>query len=128
MRVRSSDRFQKPYPFQADIVVSVDSVFEQKLDAINELVSQAYEGGAGGSVEHVQAIPPASDPADRRAWLKARWSRRQSSVADEHRDLLIDLYGGERGRAVQFAEAFELCEYGRRPAPEELRKMFPLQD
>ncbi|WP_372898945.1 PIG-L deacetylase family protein, partial [Stieleria sp.] len=30
----SSDRFQKPYPFEADIVVDVDSVFEQKVDAL----------------------------------------------------------------------------------------------
>ena len=32
----SSDGFKKPYPFQADIVVGVDDVFEQKLKAINE--------------------------------------------------------------------------------------------
>ena len=40
----SSDRFQKPYPFRPDIAVAVDDVFEQKLQAIDKLVSQAYEG------------------------------------------------------------------------------------
>lgn len=40
-----SDGFLKPHPFQADIAVSVDNVFETKLDAIHELTSQAYEGG-----------------------------------------------------------------------------------
>ena len=29
----SSDGFQKPYPFNADVAVSIDDVFEQKLDA-----------------------------------------------------------------------------------------------
>ena len=41
----SSDRFQKPYPFKADIAVSIDDVFDQKVDAIHELASQHYEGG-----------------------------------------------------------------------------------
>jgi hypothetical protein len=26
---------------------------------------------------------------------------------------------------VQYAEAFEICEYGRQPNKEELRKLFP---
>jgi LmbE family N-acetylglucosaminyl deacetylase len=52
----SSDRFQKPYPFQADIAVSVDDVFEQKVDALTELVSQTFEGGAGGSPEFLEQL------------------------------------------------------------------------
>ena len=39
----SSDRFQKPYPFEADIVVDVDSVFEKKVSALTALVSQTFE-------------------------------------------------------------------------------------
>ena len=30
----SSDRFKKPYPFEADIAVAIDDVFEQKVDAL----------------------------------------------------------------------------------------------
>jgi N-acetylglucosamine malate deacetylase 1 len=122
----SSDRFQRPYPFRADIAVAIDDVFEQKIDAINEIVSQAYEGGAGGSEEHMSNVPPASDPAGRRAWLKARWSQRQGREANEHREALIRLYGEERGRAVQFAETFEICEYGRRPRAAVIRVLFAL--
>jgi len=29
---------------------------------------------------------------------------------------------------VKYAEAFEICEYGRRPSPEELKKLFPLAE
>ena len=121
----ASDGFRKPYPFQADIAVSIDDVFQTKLDAIHELPSQAYEGGASGSEEHVRSVPPEVDPTARKAWLKARWSERQSGEANRSRDVLTRLYGDERGKAVKFAETFELCEYGSRPSPEEIRRLFP---
>src|SRR5438445_1659584 len=41
-----SDRFERPNPFRADIVVALDDVIEKKLDAIDTLVSQFFEGGA----------------------------------------------------------------------------------
>lgn len=124
----SSDSFKKPYPFQADIAVAIDDVFEKKLDALNELVSQVYEGGAGGSQAHVASIPPASDAAGRRAWLKRGWTTRHTAEANRYRAALIRWYGRERGEAVKLAEVFEICEYGRRPNAEELKKLFPFFD
>lgn len=124
----SSDGFQKPYPFTPDIAVSVDDSFEQKLDGIHELTSQHYEGGAGGSEEHVKSVPPASDEVGRRAWLKRRWGARQGSEAEKYRDLLIKLYGEEKGKAVRYAETFEICEYGRRPSAAEIKTLFPFYD
>lgn len=121
----ASDGFRKPYPFQADIAVSVDDVFETKLDAIHALPSQAYEGGASGNEELVRSVPPEADPKARKAWLKARWSERQTAEANRFRDVLTRLYGEERGKAVKFAETFELCEYGSRPTPEEIKRLFP---
>jgi LmbE family N-acetylglucosaminyl deacetylase len=124
----SSDGFQKPYAFHADVAVSLDDVFDQKVDAIHELTSQVYEGGASGSPEFVRQAPPASDDAGRRAWLRGRWEERQGREADRFRETLVRFYGPERGKAVRFAEAFELCEYGRRPTADELRKLFPFFD
>lgn len=121
----SSDGFRKPYPFSADVAIAIDDVFDKKLEAVHELQSQHYEGGASGSVEHVRSVPPESDVAGRKTWLKAKWSDRQSAEADRNRELLIKLYGEERGKAVKYAEVFELCEYGSRPNPEELKKLFP---
>ncbi len=121
----SSDGFQKPYPFQANIAVALDDVFDQKLDGLHELTSQTYEGGASGTAEFVRSVPPASDEAGRRAWLRARWVDRQSREASRFRASLLQWYGEERGQAVKYAEAFEICEYGRRPTPEEIRKLFP---
>ncbi|QDU27969.1 Mycothiol S-conjugate amidase [Anatilimnocola aggregata] len=124
----SSDLFQKPYAFRPDVVVALDEVFTQKLDAIHELTSQVYEGGASGSEEFVRKVPLARDEAGRKAWLREKWEDRQGREADRNRDLLIKLYGEERGKKVRFAESFELCEYGRRPTADELKKLFPFFD
>lgn len=121
----SSDGFKKPYPFKADIAVAVDDVFDQKLTAIHEMPSQHYEGGANGSEEYVKNVPPASDEAGRKAWLRARWTARQGGEADRFRETLVKWYGPEKGAAVKFAEAFEICEYGRQPSPDEIKVLFP---
>ncbi|MBI3866265.1 MAG: PIG-L family deacetylase [Planctomycetia bacterium] len=124
----SSDGFRKPYPFQPDVAVSVDDTFDTKLDAIHELPSQAYEGGANGSEELVRSVPPESDSKGRKAWLRARWADRQSAEANRFRDVLTRLYGEERGKAVKYAETFELCEYGSRPTADEIKRLFPFFD
>src|SRR5438128_1330677 len=73
------DSFQKPQPFKADIAVSIDSVIEKKLDALDALESQFYEGGALGSA----ALMP-SDPAkekERRKEVRANFARRNQALA-----------------------------------------------
>ena len=118
------DRFTRPYPFQADIAVSIDDVFEKKLHALDALESQVYEGGANGSAQ-IMRQRKANDPVARKEILKASWLGRNGRIADRFRDSLIKRYGTERGKAVKTAEAFEICEYGRRPSQEELRELFP---
>jgi methyl coenzyme M reductase gamma subunit len=45
--------------------------------------------------------------------------------ADRYRDMLIAELGAEAGQKVQYAEAFEVCEYGA-PLTEEARaRLFP---
>lgn len=121
----SSDHFQKPYPFRADIAISLDDVLDKKLAGIHELASQVYEGGATGNEEYVRQVPPEADPTARLAWLRDRWERRQSGEANQYRDTLVKWYGAEQGQAIKFAETFEICEYGRQPTEAELRALFP---
>ena len=121
----SSDGFQKPYPFRPDMTVAVDETFDLKVEALHELESQVYEGGASGNEEFVRTIPLANDVAGRKAWLKQLWHDRHSHEADRFRNSLVELYGEERGKAVKYAEAFELCEYGRKPTSSELKQLFP---
>ncbi len=121
-----SDGFQKPNPFSPDIVVPIDSVFEKKTEAIWQLESQIESLWATGNFEKVVPIP--DDPAGREQRRKQQWDRqagRDSGVARNHRQKLAELYGQGKAEQVKYAEAFELCEYGRRPPVEELKKLFP---
>jgi len=118
-----SDGFQKPNPFSADVIVSIDDVLDKKIAAVHALPSQAYEGGASGSEEFMKPIP--KDEAGRKAWAIQTHGGRYAAVANRFRDALVKWYGPERGKDVKYAEAFEVCEYGRRPTPEELKKLFP---
>lgn len=118
-----SDRFEKPNPFQADVIVDVDSVMEKKLDGLLGMVSQFYEGGANGSQELMSTDP--AKQKERWAVVRKRFVDRQKGVADKYRASLEEWYGKERGSKVQYAEAFEICEYGRRPDKAELKVLFP---
>jgi LmbE family N-acetylglucosaminyl deacetylase len=117
------DGFQKPNPFQPDIVVSIDGVIDRKLDALDALESQFYEGGANGSAALMPADP--EKQKDRRRQVRAGFAARNQAVAQKYRAKLEEWYGKEKADKVQYAEAFEVCEYGRRPNKAELAKLFP---
>ncbi|MDA0281946.1 MAG: PIG-L family deacetylase [Planctomycetota bacterium] len=121
------DRFKKPYAFEPDIAISLDDVFEKKVDAVDALVSQVYEGGALGS-EETLIQRKAHDPVARKEILRDSWGRRNGGIANLYRDSLIEWYGQEAGAAVKYAEAYQVCEYGRQPSKEELKRLFPFFD
>ena len=121
------DGFTRPYPFEADIAVSIDDVFTKKLHALDALESQVYEGGALGSPQTL-IDRSADNPEARKLYLRKAWQRRDGRGADRFRSTLVEWYGKERGAAVKYAEAFEICEYGRRPNNKELRELFPFFD
>jgi LmbE family N-acetylglucosaminyl deacetylase len=118
------DRFEKPNPFHPDVVVSIDPVIEQKLDALTVIVSQFYEGGANGSLALVPSAPEQQQA--RQKQVRTGHANRFRSTAQRFRAQLGEWYGKEQGDKVTFAEAFEVCEYGRRPGKDELRKLFPV--
>ena len=117
------DSFQKPNPFRPDVIVSTDSVIEKKLDALDTLESQFYEGGALGSAELIPTDP--SKQAERRRAVRAGHAARDEGVARRYRDQLAEWYGKDGAEKVHHAEAFEICEYGRRPDRKELERLFP---
>ena len=117
------DGFQKPNPFQPDVAVAIDRVIEKKLDALDGLVSQFYEGGALGSASLLPSDPVKQQ--ERRRNVRAGFARRNQSIAKRYRAQLAEWYGKDRADQVQYAEAFEICEYGRRPNKEEIKRLFP---
>ena len=117
------DRFTRPDPMRGDIVVAIDDVVDKKLAAVEAMPSQFYEGGANGG----PALVPGDEPgkARRKTEVREGFKKRFASTAQRFRDKLRELYGAPRGDAVQYAEAFEISEYGRRPTAEDLRRLFP---
>jgi N-acetylglucosamine malate deacetylase 1 len=118
-----SDRFQKPNPFKADIVIAIDSVMAKKVAALERMESQFYEGGANGGPELMPEDP--AKQAERKTVVRAGFQARDRQAARQFRDKLNSLYGADRGEKVEFAEAFEVCEYGRQPDAAEVRRLFP---
>ena len=118
-----SDRFQKPNPFEPDLVVAIDDVIEKKLNAMAVIESQFVEGGVSGHEGLIPKNEVERTAAHRR--VRERFRRRFESTANKYRAKLIEAYGQKKGKQVRCAEAFEVCEYGRRPAAADLKKLFP---
>ena len=117
-----SDGFQKPYPFTPNVVVSIDSVIEKKVDALHCHTSQMYEWLPYNRGE-LDQVP--TDPSDRKYWLREWIDRRFNQDADRYRAKLQELYGESAGNAVRYAEAFEVCEYGAPLTDQNLHHLFP---
>jgi len=116
-----SDEFLKPYPFDPAIVVGIDDVAEKKWSCIAAMPSQFGDKDSW----QARTLPgvPAAD-RERQAWLIDQVRQRDAAVADRYRDKLIAIYGAERGKAIRYAEAFELSQYGRQATLDELREIF----
>ena len=119
----TADGFKKPYPFDPTIVVGIDEVADQKWDCVSAMPSQfgdehSWQASTGSDIP--------SGEEERKAYLLNRVKTRNQAVADQYRDRLIALYGEERGNQFQYAEAFELCQYGSQPDIETLKSLFPM--
>ena len=117
------DRFQKPNPFNPDVIVSIDSVMEKKLDALAIMESQFYEGGANGYPELMPSDP--EKQKQRKQEVRDGFARRNQGVATRFRAKLADWYPSAQAEKIKHAEAFELCEYGAQPNKAELKRLFP---
>jgi LmbE family N-acetylglucosaminyl deacetylase len=117
------DDFQKPCPFAPAVVIDVGRVVERIVDMLHCHESQFYEWLPYNQGTANQ-VPP--DDAGRRRWLAAQTQDRLRLRAVKFRELLRLRYGRERGDMVQFAEAFEACEYGAALDEVAVRRLFTL--
>lgn len=109
-----ADYFQKPTPFQPDVVIDIDAVTDTKFDALHCHESQMYEW-LPYTFGILDEVP--DDAAARREWLETEiqphlQANTPVNVADRFRDQLKARYGPDRGAAVEHAEAVEISEYG----------------
>jgi LmbE family N-acetylglucosaminyl deacetylase len=114
-----SDRFTRPQAFRPDIAISIDDVFEKKIDMLDAHVSQFYEW-LPWTERKLDQVP--KDFTERKKWLatQAIVIRRDQQWPDA----LKGRYGAEAAH-IQHLEAFEITEYGHQPSEEEIRKLFP---
>jgi LmbE family N-acetylglucosaminyl deacetylase len=116
------DDFTKPTRSQIDVAVDIDRVIDLKWDMLHAHASQFYEWLPfnKGILDEVPA-----DDAARKSWLRKRWTHSLQRAVEPSKDKLTEIYGAERAARIQFAEAFEVCEFGRQPSPGELFELFP---
>ena len=117
-----SDNFKKPYPFDPIIAVGFDEVAQKKWDCISALPSQ-FGDADSWQARYGRNVP--TDEAGRKAFLIEGVKQRNADVANQYRNLLVQLYGEQKGRAIKYAEAFELNQYGSGATVDQLKAMFP---
>ncbi|HEV3004300.1 MAG TPA: PIG-L deacetylase family protein [Pirellulales bacterium] len=103
------DRFTKPAPLVGDVVLDVGSRVETIVEMLACHRSQFFEWlpfNRGVSDE----VP--GDEARKRRWLRDWYLGLLRPQADRYRAELIARYGPQRGAAVEYAEVFEISEYG----------------
>ena len=113
------DRFQKPNPFEPDIAVNIDAVFDKKIYAMAAHESQYFDWlpWTSGKLDQVPESPEA------RLEYLAKW--RPLTPNETTRECLRKWYGAAAD-SIEHAEAFEICEYGLQPNDDQIRKLFPM--
>ncbi len=115
----SEDRFQKPSPFQPDVAVIIDEVFDQKIYGMAAHESQFFDWlpWTSGNLDKV--------PEDEKGRLEmlANW---RNFAPDKATQECLKKWYGEKGLSAKHAEGFEICEYGKQPSDAEIRKLFPM--
>ena len=118
-----SDQFQKPCPFEPTIVVSIDEVADKKWSCILAMPSQFADQDSWLG-RYLSGVPEGDE--ERQKFILDFLRNLDVAVADQYRERLIALYGEEKGRAIKYAEAFQLCQYGSQVTVEELKELFPV--
>jgi len=116
------DGFQRPCPFQPNVAVGIDGVWERKVRALACHASQVFEWLPYNRIT-TEGVP--TGDAERLAWIQEWYASRFAALADSYRPLLIERYGPELGSAIEHCEALEIAEYGRQPSADEMADLFP---
>lgn len=115
----SEDGFQKPNPFEPDIAVDISKVFDQKIYAMAAHESQFFDWlpWTSGNLDKV--------PEGEKERLEFLASWRDASPDAATTECLKRWYG-DRAAIVKHAEGFQICEYGKQPDEEEIKRLFPM--
>jgi LmbE family N-acetylglucosaminyl deacetylase len=116
------DLFQRPYPFQADVIFDVAPQLDAIIDMLDCHRSQVYEW-LPYNMGILEQVP--ESPAERKAILRDWFSDRLRQIAERFRDPLIRTYGERWGKQIEFAEAYEISEYATAMDETARHRLFP---
>jgi LmbE family N-acetylglucosaminyl deacetylase len=117
-----ADRFKKPAPFTPDIVVDITPVIQQKLNAICANESQVFEWLPW--IDGYEASLPGSEEGKRK-FIGDLYLMELREVIN-FKEAALGWYSPGQVENSEYFEAFEICEYGKIPTREEIKKLFPM--
>ena len=117
-----SDGFTHPYPFDPILAVGIDTVADKKWACIQAIPSQ-FADADSWQARYRTNIPP--EETARKAAIMEIVKQGNVDVANKYRDLLVKLYGDQKGKTFKYAEAFELNQYGTAATQDNLKAVFP---
>jgi LmbE family N-acetylglucosaminyl deacetylase len=117
-----ADFFSKPVPMTADVVIDVTEEFDNVIAMLACHRSQFFEWLPynQGILDQVPAVETL-----RKQWLSQWFGKRAKAVADRFRERIVETYGEERGRQIQYAEAYEISEYASQLDEARRKQFFP---
>jgi len=116
------DYYSNVFPHTPDIVIPIDRTIEKKLLSFDAHASQFYEF-TPWQKGILNEVPEGWE--ERKKFL-LKQNQEDVAISEEMRAWLINWYGEEKGKSFRYAEEFELPHFSRKPAKEELLRLFPV--
>ena len=117
-----TDLFTRPAPMSVDVAFDIADQIDKIVAMLACHRSQVFEW-----LPHEEGIldKVPTDPADKREWLRTWYAGHIRIRADRFRQSLIAMWGEKRGRAIEYAEVYEISEYATQPDEPLRRRLFP---
>lgn len=112
------DDFTEFGAFQPDVVIPIDAAIAQKVNAVSAHVSQFMEWIPYNAGSHDAFADFPTDRAAQRQRIERLYRERAARWAQRWPDMVPP--------GTQFAEAFQISDYGNQPNAEQLRALFPV--
>ena len=114
--------FTRPTRLRADVAIDTGMYIDTIVAMLACHHSQVFEWLPyhDGILDSV----PDTEP-ERIEWLRDWYSKHAKARADHFRDDLISIFGEKAGNRTNFAEVYEISEYGAPADPERIRELFP---
>jgi N-acetylglucosamine malate deacetylase 1 len=116
------DRFTRPCPFQADVVVDIGSVWEKKIAMLEAHESQFFEW-----LPYNMGKPPLPFNKVQRHKFLDDWMREHHEGIRPSMEATIKrIYGRDMADKVRLTEAVEISQYGTIPDRQGILRLFPM--